>query len=351
MRTKHYAFAAASVVLLVLVLATPALAVQGNSKPCLCNPTITPMSGTARTVYVATVNYTDPDGDVAAKVEVYIDNVPYPMKRLGRGTAAKATYRARLTLPPGEHTYYFYAEDARGESERFPRYGAHNGPFVGTKSKLHNRMPILTDGGVYYNQGNERNIYTFKVHYKDPELCRPPRIVRVFVDGISHDMSLYSGTSMNGTYIYQTRMPAGPHAYYFAAMDAEGYCVALPAAGFIRGPEVAAAVNTAPALLDHRLEPAVGGVTDLAGFQTRYRFYVHYNDVDFDAPTVALVYIDNVPHAMKRVQGKPANGLYGFTTGEFLSNMHTYYYYFEDGKGGSCRLPEVGVYHGPVVTR
>jgi hypothetical protein len=78
---------------------------------------------------------------------------------------------------------------------------------------------------------------------------------------------------------------------------------------------------------------------------------VHYNDVDYDAPTKALVYIDNVPHAMKRVQGKAANGLYGYTTGEFLSNMHTYYYYFEDGNGNSCRLPEVGVFHGPVVTR
>ena len=70
MRVKHYAFAAASVVLLVLVLATPSLAVQGNAKPCLCHPMISPLTGTAKTVYVATVNYTDPDGDVAAKVEV-----------------------------------------------------------------------------------------------------------------------------------------------------------------------------------------------------------------------------------------------------------------------------------------
>jgi hypothetical protein len=155
----------------------------------------------------------------------------------------------------------------------------------------------------------------------------------------------------NGTYIYQTMLPPGPHAYYFMVKDGYGDCVTLPAAGFIRGPWVTTMPNSAPTLLDHRLEPGIGGVTDLAGFRTKYRFYVHYNDVDYDAPTKALVYIDNVPHAMKRVQGKAANGLYGYTTGEFLSNMHTYYYYFEDGNGNSCRLPEVGVFHGPVVTR
>ena len=349
MRTKHYAFAAASAVLLVLVLATPTLAAQGNNKPCLCKPMITPMSGTARNVYVATVTYSDPDGDAAAKVEVYINNVPYPMKRLGRGTAAKAMYRARLSLPPGEHTYYFYAEDARGESERFPRYGAYNGPFVGAKKPM-NRLPLLTKGGVYFDYGSDQNIYTYTVHYKDTD-CPPSPKVQVVVDGIVHDMKLHSGKPNDGVYHYQTRLPEGPHAYYFMAKDRNGDCVNLPTAGFLRGPEVIAMPNSPPTLIDQRLEPAIGGVTDLAGFRTRYRFYVHYNDVDGDDPPVALVYIDNFPHAMKRVQGKPANGLYGFTTGEFLSNMHTYYYYFEDGKGGSCRLPEVGVYHGPVVTR
>jgi len=51
------------------------------------------------------------------------------------------------------------------------------------------------------------------------------------------------------------------------------------------------------------------------------------------------------------VQGTEANGLYSYVSREFLSYMHTYYYYFEDGKGGSCRLPAVGSFHGPVVTR
>jgi len=360
MRTKHYAFAAASVVLLVLVLASPSLAAQGNAKPCLCSPRISPMTGTAKNVYVATVAYRDPDGDAPAKVEVYIDNVAYPMVRAG-GRPADGTYRARLTLPPGEHSYHFYAEDARGETERFPRYGAFTGLLVGAKKPL-NRLPVLTKGGVYYDRGTEYSVYTYTVHYKDPDVCKPPRAVRVFIDGICHDMKLFASDNsayygrncrnerlnvggFNGTYVYQTALPAGPHAYYFKAIDGDGDCASLPAAGFIRGPQVTARPNSPPALVDQRLEPQAGGI------RTRYGFLVHYNDVDYDAPTVALIYIDNVPHKMTRIKGNAANGLYSYQRGDFLSNMHTYYYYFEDGRGGSVRLPEVGVFHGPVVTR
>jgi len=343
MRVKHYAFAAASVVLLVLVLATPSLAAQGNAKPCLCHPMISPMTGVAKTVFIATLDYSDPNGDVAAKVEVYVDGVAYPMKRVGKGTAANATYRARLTLPPGEHTYYFYAEDVRGASERFPRYGAYNGPFVGNK-KPWNRLPSLTEGGVYFGYGSDQNIYTYTVHYKDLD-CPPTPMVRVVVDGMVREMKLHSGKANDGVYHYQTRLPIGPHAYYFMAKDRNGDCVSLPSAGFLRGPEVMAMTNSAPRLLDQRIEPGAGGT------RTRYGFLVHYNDVDGDDPALALVYIDNVPHAMTRIKGNAANGLYSYQRGEFLSNMHTYYYYFEDGKGASCRYPEVGVFHGPVVTR
>jgi hypothetical protein len=343
MRVKHYAFAAASVVLLVLVLAPPVMADQGNAKPCLCHPKLSPTKGTARTVFAATVTYHDPDGDAPAKVEVYIDNTAYPMKRVG-GRPANGTYRARLTLPPGEHSYYFYAEDARGESERFPRYGTYTGPFVGPKGPM-NRLPLLTEGGVRDNYGSDRSIFTYTVHYRDRDVCKPPRAVKVFIDGISHDMRLHSGTRINGTYLYQTMLPAGPHAYYFMAMDGDGDCVSLPAKGFIRGPEVLAGLNSPPVLLEQRVEPPTGSM------RNRYGFLVHYNDVDFDAPATALIYVDNIPHAMKRVKGNAANGLYSYVTGHFLSGMHTYYFYFEDGKGGSCRLPAIGSFHGPVVTR
>jgi len=343
MRVRHYAFAAASVALLVLVLASPSLAAQGDTKPCLCHPTITPMKGTARTVFVASVAYSDPDGDAPARVEVNVDNVAYPM-RLARGKAANGTYRARLTLPPGEHSYFFSTECARGATERFPRYGAKTGPFVGANKPM-NRLPMLTEGGVYFDYGSDRSVYTYTVHYEDRDVCKPPRAVRAIVDGIPHDMALHSGTATNGTYLYRTMLPERPHAYYFVAIDGDGDCASHPAQGFIRGPEVIARPNSAPVLMDTRIEPPTGGT------RNHYGFLVHYNDVDFDAPATALIYVDNVPHAMKLVRGTGANGLYSYVGGGFLSNMHTYYYYFEDGKGGTCRFPAIGKFHGPVVTR
>lgn len=343
MRIKQHAFAAASVALMVLALVSPLLAAQGNSKPCLCHPSISPMKGTARTVYIAQVTYRDADGDAPARVEVYVDGVAYPMRLVG-GRSANGTYRARLTLPPGEHSYYFFTEDVRGLSERFPRYGAEKGPFVGATKPM-NRLPLLSDGGVYFNYGDNENVYTYTVHYKDRDQCKPPRAVKVIVDGIPHAMKLHKGKDFDGIYLYETMLPPGPHAYYFMAMDGDGDCMSLPQHGFIRGPEVAEKPNTMPALFDQRLEPATGGT------RTRYGWLTSYSDPDRDAPSLALIYVDGIPHKMDLVKGEAYNGLYAYYAGQFLGNLHTYYFYFEDGRGGSCRYPNVGVFHGPVVTR
>lgn len=342
MRIMHSAFVAASVVLAILVLATPALAVQANNNPCLCKPAMSPMKGTIRTVYVATVNYEDPDGDLPARVEVYVDGTAYPM-RLASGKAARGLYRARLTLPPGEHNYYFYTEDIRGGSERFPRYGAVPGPFVGTKTPM-NRLAILTDGGVYFDQGSERSIYTYTVSYHDRDDCKPPRAVKAIVDGLPHDMTLHSGTANNGTYLYSTTLEAGPHAYYFVALDGDGDCVTLPGKGFLRGPEVASVPNSRPQLLDQRVEPPLGMP------KSTFTFRVNYRDADMDAPSLAMIYVDGVPHKMSRDAGHAGEGLYTFRTREVRGALHDYYFYFEDGRGGTRRYPEVGIFHGPIVT-
>jgi hypothetical protein len=343
MRTKHLAFAAASVVLVILALASPSLAMQGNAKPCLCHPTISPMKGTARTVYIATVTYRDPDGDAPAKVEVYIDNVAYPMRLVG-GRSANGTYRARLTLPPGEHSYYFYAEDARGASERCPRYGSRPGPFVGT-AQVYNIQPTLTEGGVYFDPGSDRSVYTYTVRYQDRDMCKPPRSVKVVIDGLPHEMSLHEGVPTNGLYLYRTMLSAGPHAYYFCAVDDQGDCITHPLQGFLRGPDVSAVPNSPPVVLDQTVEPPIGGP------RTRYGYRVAYKDVDLDPASVALVYIDNVPHQMKLVKGAANNGIYSYVAKQYLGDLHDYYFYFEDGRGGTCRLPAVGVFHGPVVVR
>lgn len=343
MRKEHSAFAAASAVLAIVMLASPALAIEENHKPCLCQSEVRPMDGVTRTAFIAQVRYHDADGDAPARIEAAFDGVSYPMK-LVKGRADDGYYQARVTLPFGEHSYYFYAEDGRGLSERFPRYGAKHGPYVGER-RPYNRQAFLTDGGVYFDYGTEKNIYTFTVHYRDRDICVPPRCVRVVVDGIVHEMTLHKGTVNDGIYLYQAMLPAGPHAYYFVAVDGNGDCVAHPEHGFIRGPEVAAEYNNPPRIADHRLIPASGG------HRTKFAYTAHYRDEDYDPPAVALIYVDDVPHAMTLATGAAYDGLYIYRTGRFVSCDHDYYFYFEDGRGGTLRLPERGTFHGPVVTR
>ena len=340
MRSKHIALSA--LVALTLVLLAPVFAQEANHKPCLCQPMFKPLDGLAKTAFVATVKYQDADGDLPAKVVVYVDNSAYPM-RLVKGKAGDGLYRARLTLPPGEHSYYFYTEDSRGQSERWPRYGAKKGPFVGGK-RPYNRMPLLTDGGVYFENGTDTDIYTFTVKYFDRD-CPPPPKLRAVVDGIAHDMSLHKGTPNDGIYLYQAMLPAGPHAYYFIAKDQNGGCVTHPANGFLRGPEVTQLSNTPPVLSEAKVNPPIGS------HRTKYSYTVQYRDMDQDVPSVALIYVDDIPHAMKLVASKAYSGLYVYRTNHHLAADHNYYFYFEDGRGGVCRYPARGSFHGPVAVK
>jgi hypothetical protein len=344
MRSKHAAFAVAAFVLAALLFPSLGMAAGLNSKPCLCQPTVTPMQGTDRSKFVAEVKYSDPDGDAAAKVEAYIDGKAYPM-RLVRGKAHDGIYQAKLSLPPGEHNHYFYAEDVRGMSERFPRYGARTGPFVGTKKHPYNRIAMLTEGGVHYAGATNTDIYTYTVRYTDRDKCKPPMAVRVIVDGIPHDMKLHSGSANDGIYIYETMLTEGAHGYYFVARDAAGDCVTHPAHGFVRGPLVARQTNTSPVLSENDVFPNIGGTG------TRFTYSVVYKDAEWDVPSLALIYVDGVPYELRHSAGKPYVGVYTFRSRQPLGDLHEYYYYFEDGKGGARRYPAVGAFHGPVVTR
>ncbi len=343
MRKEHVAFAAAPVILLtILVSVLPVTAAEVNHRPCLCSPQLIPLQGSSRNAYLARVRYSDPDNDPPAKVEIYIDGIAYPM-RLVKGKAASGLYQARLTLPAGEHSYYFYAEDINGLYERYPRYGAKPGPYVGKGKEIYNRIPVLTNGGYQEDFTTGTGVYTFTVRYQDKDGVQP-KAVRVNIDGIWHDMELLQGEPADGIYYYQTKLSPGNHFYYFAGVDQCGVCQLHPAYGVIHGPKVNEGTNSSPRLIWQKVDP-MGGHRG-----TVFTYYVEYRDPDNDPPARAEVYINGQPHRMQRVGGKNYSGLYRFRTRLYPGAFHNYYFYFEDGKGGCYRYPETGYFHGPVVT-
>lgn len=334
-----------SSVILFAVLFISSLSAQYmtlNKAPCMYDGTITPENGTVRNRYTASVHYYDSDGKKPSIIQVYVDDVNYSLKRAS-GKANNGIYKCRLTLPPGEHTYYFYAEDDNNWEVRFPRYGALKGPYVNL-TKPWVKPAKLSNGGHIRKTGTDKDYYTYSVHYYDPE-NRPPQKINVIVDNIPYPMHLHKGKVGNGTYLAILTLPPGPHAYYFKAYDALNNCLSLPEKGFVRGPEVTETMNNSPKLYDVKVDPIIGYPS------TPFTYSVTYNDEDFDPPSIINIVIDNVAYPLQFNAGSKYNGKYVFRSKQYFGNFHNYYFYCEDGRGGSCRIPEIGTFHGPVVVK
>ncbi|MBN1592748.1 MAG: right-handed parallel beta-helix repeat-containing protein [Candidatus Coatesbacteria bacterium] len=98
--------------------------------------------------------------------------------------------------------------------------------------------------------------------------------------------------------------------------------------------------NYSPQLSDGDVDPDSGTT------ETTFVYSVHYYDQDGDEPTVKDVYIDDEAHEM---DGSGADGTYTYST-KLSAGDHEFYFYFEDGNGGSDRDPSSGTYEGPTVT-
>lgn len=332
-------------VFVITIILIPILHAQNlplTKAPCLYQGTIEPQSGTIRNSYIASVYYYDPDGKRPIRIQVYVNDIGYTLKRAS-GKTNNGIYKTKLTLPPGKHSYYFYAEDDDGEAVRFPRYGNINGPTVSAR-KPYIQPAQLTNGGLLDNSGTDTKIFTYTVDFIDPNDKHPQKIY-VVIDGINFPMQLHKGNSYNGTYIAQLKLPPGKHAYYFKALDAMGNCNSLPDHGFIRGPEISETRNSYPILSDVKLEPEIGYASQA------YTYRVNYIDKDCDPPSLMQIIIDEKPYNLRLKNGSKYNGIYTFKMNHFIGNYHNYYFYCEDGRGGSCRFPETGYFYGPVVVK
>jgi hypothetical protein len=108
----------------------------------------------------------------------------------------------------------------------------------------------------------------------------------------------------------------------------------------ITGPDCT--TGNPPVLSNGTVSPA----SDYYG--TQFEYNVDYYDEDGDAPSVIQVNIDGTDQDMTLDSGSADNGTYRYRTRDITQDIaHTYYFYAEDGNGGSDRNPAAGTYSGP----
>ena len=102
--------------------------------------------------------------------------------------------------------------------------------------------------------------------------------------------------------------------------------------------------NQPPTLSSGYVDPPNGDIS------TNFYYYVTYFDPDGDSPGVKQVYIDGMPYTMSWYSGLNSHITYRYGPIKLSAGNHNYYFYFDDGSGGTVRLPDPETYSGPSVS-
>ena len=301
-----------------------------NSAPVLSAELVSPTYALPSSSFTWNVNYVDADGNAPTVSQIYIDGTAYSMS-LFSGTAANGTYRFSQNInTAGVHNYYFNFSDGIASAVRYPASGTFSGPTVNTS-------PTLTNGYVSPGYASPSSTFTFVVDLHDVDL-HYAATRQIVIDGTPLNMSLFSGTADNATYVFYTTLAVGIHNFYYQFTDPYGASARFPAAGTLSGPTV----NTPVTLSGGYVSPSVGNNT------TVFTYVVNSQDPDFHYPAVKQVYIDGTPFTMTLFNGLPNNATYTYAT-TLSAGIHNYYFSFTDPYGTSARYPTSGTLSGPTV--
>ncbi len=317
--------------------------------PLLYNPGVSPLKGSLNTTYTFYVRYHDPEGDIPLSTSIFVDGQRYEMY-LGSGSPSNGVYFFNKKLNTGRHRFYMlFADNDYGGAVQTDVLEA---PDVSDSGV--NAVPSLLVGGVTPYFGDENTTFDYFADFFDFDGDSPPR-KWVYINGGAYSMNLQSGVAGNGRYAFTKKLSKGCFRYKFHFTDGNNGTVKLPSLGNFYAPAVSGAgagFSPSPLIscpINNNPELSNGGVTPEEGDTcTDFTFYVDYYDRDGDPPSTRLVYINGVPHGMTRVPGGPANGTYAVTL-NLPAGYHSFYFFFNDGKGGETRFPLLENVEGPEV--
>ncbi|MBN2207850.1 MAG: hypothetical protein JW759_00920 [Candidatus Coatesbacteria bacterium] len=333
------------------------LVLGGGQVPMLSDGIVSPRNPLVETPVTFTVRYTSPHDYTPINKTVVVDGSPREMTFLEGVTdqgltttipdlanfASGATYYCRISnLALGNHSFYFSFIDETGGAGRLPTKGEISGPDVsGT-----NTPPVLTEAMVDPASGTTTTEFLFSARYSDIN-ANPPGQTLLYLDGESYEMELLSGTLEHGVYgVPIAGLSEGLHSYWFYASDSLGAETRMPGTpgDEFEGPYVRK-TNIPPDLSNPRVSPETGGFFD------RYVFSVDYFDEQGDAPALMSVWLDGAEHGMWLASGDDYNGTYAYTAspGTLSTGEHHYYFFANDGYGGTARIPQTGYVIGPLV--
>jgi len=323
----------------------------GDQVPMLSDGIVTPANQLVNSPVSFTARYTSPHNYEPISKDLVIDGSPYDMLFLDAfydefgniNYASGATYYfTTADLSIGTHHYYFNFVDETGGTGRLPLKGEISGPNISDT----NIPPVLTNGIVDPASGTTSTDFVFAVSYADMN-ANPPQDVWLYVDDEVHTMGLVDGAAFNGVYsAVVSGLSEGLHSYWFYAADNLGAQTRLPRTpgDQFEGPFIRK-TNVPPTLAGGLVTPNSGGFLDM------YAFSVDYYDEQGDAPQLISVWVDDQEHKMSLASGVDFEGTYTYfaSPGTLATGDHHYYFFANDGFGGTARYPTTGYFIGPVI--
>ncbi len=283
-----------------------------NQLPSLSNPNVSPSMGDTESNFCYKIRYEDDDFDPPIKVNVKIDGVTHKMSSISCNPDWKngTWFQYITTLPIGEHNFGFITNDGLvfddislpSDETKFL-----SGPVVVGK----NCEPVLSDGLVSPEVGNQDTEFLYSIKYYDPE-GDLPNIAKVYIDDLPHTMSQLStddsddsGESESANneileFVFVTKLPTGNHSFYFKFNDDNGSeIVQFPdksSNSIIEGPIVDVKRNHPPIIDNGSVSPPFGHRF------IKFSYTISFLDPEGDLPTIAVVVIDGFAFNLTRAR-------------------------------------------------